>query len=154
MVDIEIKVCSTCKKEKPISEFRSRGGAFKHLLKSRCNKCLYAFHKEWVENNQDKVKDYRVKDKWTILKRCKRRNISPEELVSVYEAQGGCCAICKNKIELNNSAIDHNHSTNEFRGILCKMCNRALGMFKDSEEILHNAIDYLKEKGSYSDNKN
>jgi hypothetical protein len=50
-----------------------------------------------------------------------------------------------------DSAIDHNHDTGEFRGVLCRQCNRALGMFKDSSTILRNAVEYLEAFGSYGD---
>lgn len=146
-----LKCCSMCKKDKDISLFRKRGGKQKHLYKSRCNSCLYSEHKKWVENNEDKVKEYREKDSWTLVKRCSRRGISPEELIDRYQQQEECCAICKEHIELSDSAIDHNHLTEEFRGVLCKQCNRALGMFKDSPKILSNALEYLEAFGCYGD---
>ena len=148
-MDIVTKTCTACLKEKPLNAFRSRGGKQNHLLKSRCNSCLYKQHKCWVEDNPTKVKAYREKDSWTLLKRCVRRNITPEQLVTQYEKQNECCAICKDHIELDNSAIDHNHNTGDFRGVLCKQCNRALGMFKDNITTLDNAVKYLKTFGSY-----
>jgi hypothetical protein len=122
-----------------------------HLLKSRCNTCLYEEHRRWVDDNPERVQGYREKDSWTIVKRCARRNITPEQLVDRYEQQEECCAICKKHIDLDNSAIDHNHSTGEFRGVLCKQCNRALGMFGDSVSTLRNAVEYLEDFGSYGD---
>jgi hypothetical protein len=52
-----------------------------------------------------------------------------------------------------NSAIDHNHDTGEFRGVLCKTCNRALGLFRDNPDIIFNAYDYLIKNGSYGNSK-
>lgn len=49
-------------------------------------------------------------------------------------------------------AIDHNHKTGEFRGILCLPCNSVLGMAKDSALILSRAIEYLEKNGSYGQN--
>ena len=46
-------------------------------------------------------------------------------------------------------AIDHNHETGEFRGILCINCNSMLGMAKDSPRILAKAIGYLEANGFY-----
>jgi len=138
-----------CGEEKPKTEFRSRGGKQKHLLKSYCNTCLYWEHKRWSSENEDKVREYRAKDKWTLKKRCARRGITPAEFWDMYDSQDGECAICFKDIEPEVSAIDHNHDTDEVRGILCKTCNRALGMFKDSKEVLTNAIEYLEENGSY-----
>jgi len=150
-VAIETKLCTMCGETKLISNFRSRGGAQKHLLKSRCNSCLYQEHRRWIENNPDRVREYRERDSWTLSKRCARRGITPEELIDRYEDQEECCAICGNSITLENSAIDHNHETGEFRGVLCKTCNRALGLFKDSPKILLSALNYLEDYGSYGD---
>jgi hypothetical protein len=140
-----------CGVPKFVSHYRSRGGEMSHLLKSRCNQCLHKEHKRWVENNPVKVREYRDKDPWTLVKRCSRRNITPEQLIYTYEKQEGCCAICKKEIEIINSAIDHNHKTEEFRGILCKQCNRGLGMFLDSPLILRNALEYLEDLGFYGE---
>ena len=144
------RVCTQCNEEKQVSEYRSRGGSLSHLLKSHCNKCLYKNHRNWVENNPDKVATYREKDSWTLAKRVARYGLSPEEFINKYDEQGKLCGICKEEMDLVDSAIDHNHSTGSFRGILCKQCNRALGMFKDNEVLLNNAIKYLRKNGSYA----
>lgn len=149
MENIKTKICSVCNEPKDISEYRNRGGSQKHLLKSRCNTCLYKEHKSWIENNPERIKEYRSKDPWTLTKRCSRRGISPKELLDTYERQEECCAICQKHIEISDSAIDHNHITQEFRGVLCKKCNRALGLFEDSPSILKNALEYLITMGHY-----
>lgn len=61
------------------------------------------------------------------------------------------CAICgeaetstlqyDHKISLS---IDHCHKTGSVRGMLCGNCNNGLGRFKDSTELLKNAINYLE----------
>lgn len=145
------KVCTKCNEEKELSLFRSRGGSQSHLFKSCCNTCLYEDHRKWVDNNPDRVDEYRNKDSWTLAKRCARYGITPEQFVDKYERQEKCCAICHSEMKISESAIDHNHTTGEFRGILCKQCNRALGMFKDSPVVLKNALEYLEAYGSYGD---
>jgi hypothetical protein len=151
IVTDSIKSCTDCKESKPLSAFRSRGGKMSHLYKSHCNTCLYKRHKDWANKNQDKIEEYRDKDPWTLAKRCGRYGITPDQLTERFNEQGGCCAICNTKVSLIDSAIDHNHKTGEFRGVLCKQCNRALGMFKDNAAVLRSAANYLEAFGSYAD---
>ena len=57
------------------------------------------------------------------------------------EKQGGRCAICKVGAP---SDIDHDHKTNQLRGVLCLKCNVGLGMFEDNMDYLVSAIEYLE----------
>ena len=143
------KACTMCHKEKPLTEYRSRGGPQKHLLKSKCNECLYKEHKRWTEENPEKVREYRAKDPYTFKKRCARHGITPEEFWAIYEEQDGTCPVCDKAIDAEGSAIDHNHETGDVRGILCKNCNRALGLLGDNPETMARAQAYLLEKGYY-----
>lgn len=52
------------------------------------------------------------------------------------------CVICKST---NDLVIDHCHETGKFRGVLCRQCNAAIGLFKEQEDLLENAYKYLKE---------
>lgn len=56
-------------------------------------------------------------------------------------AQNNCCAICKKARKL---VVDHDHLTGRVRGLLCKGCNTALGVFGDSTVGLRQAIAYLE----------
>lgn len=67
----------------------------------------------------------------------------------MFEEQDATCPICDKALEAEDSAIDHNHETGEVRGILCKTCNRALGLLGDNPETLQRGVEYLKEKGYY-----
>lgn len=147
------KVCTMCGESKPLSVFRTRGGTQNHLHKSRCNSCLRIEHRRWADKNPDKIREYKKKYSWTLAKRCARRGISPGKLVAALEHQKYCCAICLIKISIANSAIDHNHDTGDFRGVLCTQCNLALGMFKDSPNVLRSALSYLEVMGNYGDNE-
>ena len=67
-------------------------------------------------------------------------------------SQDSRCAICN--IEFDNSVgtgtrartlcVDHCHVTNKIRGLLCGSCNKGLGLFFDSPEIMLSAITYIK----------
>jgi len=60
----------------------------------------------------------------------------------MYELQGGKCANeqCKRPAEY----IDHDHATNEVRGLLCKQCNFAIGLLLDDPDMVRGIENYLK----------
>lgn len=77
--------------------------------------------------------------------------ISIEQMEAMLQAQGGRCAICIQVLELGRGkrgmSVDHCHGAGHVRGILCNCCNRALGLFDDSPDVLMRAALYLKEAG-------
>lgn len=95
-----------------------------------------AYAREWRNKNKSKVKN-------TDL--MQRYGITLETYSGMLEAQNGKCAICgKDESANRNLAVDHCHSIGTIRGLLCTHCNRGLGCFKDSVELLGYAIAYLK----------
>lgn len=74
-----------------------------------------------------------------------------DEYDELFKKCNNSCQICNidaeshYKKEGRNLCIDHDHKTGKIRGLLCNQCNSALGKFKDSEELLLKAINYLKE---------
>jgi excisionase family DNA binding protein len=82
-------------------------------------------------------------------KQVKIGKIDSAEYERLYKEQNGVCAICSLPETVANRStlsIDHSHSTGRVRGLLCNSCNTALGFFKDSEELLENALRYLRQK--------
>jgi hypothetical protein len=70
--------------------------------------------------------------------------ITQEQYDTMFEAQGGVCAICGGKRRYL-LAVDHCHKTGRVRGLLCKLCNgRILTAAKDDPAILRRAADYLE----------
>lgn len=57
----------------------------------------------------------------------------------------GKCEICKGLVEHGSVNIDHCHTTGKVRGLLCHLCNKGLGAFKDNLEALRAAVTYLEE---------
>lgn len=109
---------------------------------------------DWRRKNPDKRREYSKKARskeaykkysveWRLLK---RHSITLEQYNQILKDQGGGCAIC-GKTNQNGRAlaVDHNHITNENRGLLCDNHNTGLGLFKDNIEELQRAINYLKE---------
>ncbi len=72
------------------------------------------------------------------------------QYMEMLEAQGGVCASChrpereKRFGKLRWLSVDHCHTTGEIRGLLCGNCNRGIGKFKDSPELLRKGADYLE----------
>lgn len=77
--------------------------------------------------------------------RQKKYGITQEQFDSLLAAQENKCAICVSELEATKGThVDHDHETGKVRGILCQNCNRGLGMFKDSSELMSRAILYIR----------
>jgi len=68
--------------------------------------------------------------------------ITIEEYDKIVRIQKKRCKICGSEVEI--LYIDHNHKTDEIRGLLCHNCNISLGLLKDNPMILYNCIKYLR----------
>jgi type VI protein secretion system component VasA len=66
------------------------------------------------------------------------------EYAEMFEAQDGRCAICMNKSVSLRLAVDHNHATGNVRALLCRRCNRALGLVEYEPIKVYNLILYLQ----------
>ena len=123
--------CSKCGTEKIYTEF-SKNPSCKRGYDKVCKDC---------RNEARRGK----RQKEAFRTRARNYGLTPEELsVLLTDA---FCGICDSSEEL---VVDHNHDTGEVRGILCTHCNKALGQFKDSKELLSKAITWLEEKGTYA----
>jgi len=71
--------------------------------------------------------------------------LSVEEYNKMLHSQNYSCSICRvpAKNFTQSLAVDHNHDTNQIRGLLCTRCNVLLGYAHESTELLQSAIDYL-----------
>jgi len=77
--------------------------------------------------------------------------INIEDYKQMLKDQEGVCAIChqpeitydSKQKKTRSLAVDHCHTTNKVRGLLCAHCNHAIGKFKDNLDLLRNAINYL-----------
>lgn len=79
----------------------------------------------------------------------KNYGLSAKQYQEISEKQGHKCAICDQpegyviRGKVLSLAVDHDHKTGKIRGLLCAACNKALGLYKDSPDLLRRAIDYL-----------
>lgn len=81
----------------------------------------------------------------------RRFGITREQYDEKLKSQNGGCAICGQKETALNGvtgtikllAVDHCHTTNKVRALLCGRCNTTLGKVDDNIELLQSMIDYL-----------
>jgi len=125
-------VCNQCRAKKSVDEFPSLD-----VGKYLCRECLAAANQVY---------------------QLARNNCGVSEYERLFEVQQGRCMICGRQEGHRNQygkscrlAVDHDHTTGKVRGLLCNNCNRGLGRFKDSIELLEAAIRYLKREQTGSE---
>lgn len=71
--------------------------------------------------------------------------ITLEQYNLIFNQQNGCCAICdQHQSNFKRAlAVDHSHTTGEVRGLLCSLCNNAIGLLKEDINRLEKAKIYL-----------
>lgn len=151
-----MKKCTKCGVEKPLSEFHNKKQA-KDGLDFWCKSCKSTANKAWresdVKNSENNTKRARA---WNLANKEKRQiiiqrnnykkryGLSVDQKQAMVNEQGGKCAICKSSLkDAHDACVDHCHTTNTIRGILCRKCNLGIGHFNDSIQALTEAINYL-----------
>jgi hypothetical protein len=102
------------------------------LRRARCQECGVSCAKICLRNGYCSE----CSGKW----RAPKHNMRPADFQEKSQEQKKCCAICGTEAYL---VIDHNHQTNQIRGLICGQCNTGLGLFGDSPERLVKAMEYL-----------
>lgn len=120
----DTKLCSDCKKIKPLYEF----GIHANKRKFAQAICLRCGRQRSKENS--------------IFRNF---GITLEQYDKILEKQSGGCKICGTKTPRGKGrfSVDHDHLTGKIRGLLCNNCNHVLGNAKDNIKILAAAIQYL-----------
>ena len=111
-----------------------------------------AYEKTWRTKTKGHYKD-RLRKRSKIW-RMKKYNFSEELLQTLFELQEYKCGGCdKEFIDVLDLQMDHNHETNEPRGLLCRECNTLLGhvekfwtMPKLDAYISYSPVEKLKNK--------
>lgn len=134
-----VKTCTRCRVEKVLAHFYKAGGnGTTTYYNAHCNRCDPAKQREAYAANPNLKRATGMRYKY---------GVSTEQYRELLEKQGGVCAICKQEEpRYKHLAIDHVHSTSPpvIRGLLCSLCNPALGGFQDSPKRLLSAIEYLR----------
>jgi hypothetical protein len=141
--------CYECRKERDRNKKRELRKSHEYREKinetvCNINKTRYWSDTEYRTNLLKKHKARRIETK------CAAYGITKADYDRMFLEQDGVCAICKQPEiakhgngETKALHIDHCHTNGNVRGLLCTRCNYSIGGFKDSVEILTNAINYL-----------
>lgn len=78
-----------------------------------------------------------------LQSRAWRHRTTVDIIETLWLDQGGRCPICHKVLE-DDFHFDHDHLTGALRGLLSPLCNKGLGHFSDSPELLRAAADYLE----------
>ena len=110
----------------------------------------------WNPANRDKIAEstskYNAKvyttDRRYASNLKEKFGITLEDYEVMMYSQNGCCAICgRSESEATERTkrlcVDHDHDTGKIRSLLCHKCNKALGLFRESPQLLQKAVDYL-----------
>lgn len=133
------KPCKKCDRILPRSEFYPQKNS-PNALRSICKYC----HKKdsLIRGNR-----YRAEkpDYFRRKVAAQKHGITLSELDALFESVDHRCEICGVEVLADGRrlSIDHCHKTSRIRGILCNLCNRGLGMFGDSPDLLTKALAYL-----------
>jgi hypothetical protein len=133
--------CNKCKVTKPKSEF-FKESKFTRGYRYSCKDCEKPMRDLYKNKPENKIRATKTRRSWAR----KTKYNFPQELYDErLDNQGGVCAICSTDSPGGRGQFhaDHDHQTNQPRGVLCHNCNVALGNFKDSPELLQKAIVYL-----------
>lgn len=148
---VDEKNCVACHEVKTAGEFY-KDKRMKSGLSSECKQCVRDRNKEYLKT-YDRPPRNSIRKKPILTAEEKAERIREKRLArdyglqageyrKRYEQQDGKCAICGNWFE--KLYVDHCHSSDIVRGLLCMHCNFGLGHFLDSISNLENAIRYLK----------
>lgn len=154
------QVCVKCNVKKPTTEYYLRkrklvSGEIKTYPRRDCKACSGIRTTVWFSNTENKktVRENQAiwrsknKDRCENARLKYRFGITLDDYNQLLKLQGGKCAICgitSNKNKRNHKFhVDHCHTTEAVRGLLCNNCNVSLGGFRDDTVLLQAAIKYL-----------
>ena len=135
-----MKVCNKCNMEQPIDNYYKQTGARtkEGYRRPTCKSCVNKQSIAWSKANPDKVKKHRRKQR---LKQ--NYGISLEQYQEMLIQHNNKCAVCNEEHKRRPLNVDHCHTTGKVRGLLCDKCNMALGLLKDSKDLINNLGKYL-----------
>lgn len=160
-IDIDTKYCGGCKSEKPHDEFHKcvtrRDG-----LATQCKPCSTMRGRQWYAQNKERRArmgaTYYSQNRNRVIDRTYQRKygITLDEYEQLLKEQEYVCALCKEPEravdgrtkKVRALAVDHCHTTEQVRGLLCYHCNQLVGRLGDTIESAERLLAYLKGGGA------
>lgn len=150
------KVCTKCYKEKSLEDFPIRKET-RDGRRNICKECI----REYCHNRYRMIPNVReaslkATKKWGDKHpECRKKinqkqslkrhyGITLEEYAEMLTKQNGVCASCGDPPNGRKLSVDHNHETDEIRGLLCDRCNFALGQLKEDPIRIKRLLNYLQ----------
>ena len=135
----------------PAARAAKIASAVKWHFTHQSDKAAYDLHRRPVKNARRRADYATDPEKYTApMKVHQRRNtlkaygLSEADFEAKFEAQGRRCACCgATESGGNNWCVDHDHTTQKVRGILCIRCNTGIGMLGDNLAGVSKAVLYL-----------
>lgn len=131
---MDLRRCTKCGTDKSREDFYDKSRR-PNSKRGHCKKC----------HSAQTLANYRKNPSVKRRSLLRRYGLTEGQYLGLVSAQGNKCAICGKRDRFRDVlAVDHDHKTGLVRGLLCGECNRGLGIFNDSIELLTAAIEYLR----------
>ena len=127
------KICNVCHRLKPVSSFdKNQSNKKGDIRRPSCQKCRTDIDKRAPKTAQAKRME-------------KKRPKKGDPFL---------CPICKKRSIVGVTArivADHDHHTGNIRDFICDSCNTGLGRFKNGQDCLKDAVQYISERDTLED---
>lgn len=107
--------------------------------------CNHGHSGQWKRQQNGKVITVRCNQCSKDRARTKIYGLTPEAYAQM-KVTDPVCAMCGedgSAVGLGSLEIDHNHTTLEIRGLLCRTCNLFLGWYENNKHLIPSAEAYL-----------
>ena len=138
-----MKTCPKCGETKSLDSF-SKNKSRRDGRDSWCRACKASGKKAAYKTDPTGRRKSHLKSRYKI---------TPEGYEDLLCLSDSRCMICGLPAVIQKErtgrflCVDHDHETGKVRGLLCDLCNKGLGAFRDDLTLLRKATNYLSERG-------
>lgn len=146
------KHCFRCNQWLDLSSFNRNGRAWDGL-QAHCRDCHTEMHFEKLGRPRLRGRQglgrRRERDPAYGAELARNRHLRHEYGITyatkerMYTEQRGTCAMCGKAFSVDVLVVDHNHTSGQVRGLLCRPCNGFLGYIEQRPDIVVMAREYI-----------